>query len=320
MLLSIVALLLGFVAPTRAVEEPTAGRLGGTYASFVDRFGEPAELREGLGSIFPYPEARYLAVQFSQVEADYTDDDPALVITVGADRDETRPADELDPGDWTWETARAVVEDLSPTDATFAEVDGTVPGSRSATCESDALLAAFGAVSLGRCRATYLLSSDATVSYVILTLTAGAESRPGEATPRAGACAGVVQWADRSADRLGAAQTLLDALATLADDPAVAVPALRELAAQLDALADEQRSADAPPEVATANYYIIGALTDFAAAVALAADGLEQGDQTIVDEAVGDLGAADARAVRASDEIEAAVTACDLTTGTPESG
>jgi hypothetical protein len=135
---------------------------------------------------------------------------------------------------------------------------------------------------------------------VTLSLTSDAGAGQSDATPEAGDCAGVVEWANSSAERLDAAQGLLDSLATLADDPAVAVPDLRDLSSDLESLADEQRSVEAPREIATANYYIIGAITDFAAAIALAADGLERGDQATVDEAVDDLDAADARAVRAS--------------------
>jgi len=318
--IALLALMIAYVHPTHAADsDPTDGRLGGTYASFIDRFGEPVELRAGLGSIFERDETRYLAVQFSQIDNDYAADDPALVITVSADREETRPADEVDPGDWTWDTAQAIAVDLAPADATFTSADDSVPGSRSAVCTSDALLDAFGVVSLGQCRAAYLLSSENTVSFVTLTLTSGAEIGQDESTPVGERCAGVVEWANRSAERLDAAQSLLDTLTTLSDDPAVAIQDLRALVMDLDALADEQRSADAPPEIATANYYIIGALTDFATAIELAADGLEQGDQVLVDEAVDDLDAADERAARASDEIELAVTACDLTSGTPES-
>ena len=316
--IALLSLLVVYVHPAHAADDRTDGRLGGTYGSFIERFGEPTELRAGLGSIFELDDTRYLAVQFSQIDNDYADDDPALVITVSADRDEFRPADEVDPGDWSWDTAQTIAEELAPADATFAPVDESVPGSRSMVCTSDALLEAFGVVSLGQCRATYLLSSDDTVSFVTLTLTSGADVGLEAATPGQETCTGVVEWANRSAERLAAAQTLLDTLATLDDDPAVAVPALRELAAALNAFADEQRSAEAPAEIATANYYIIGALNDFASAIELAADGLEQADQALVDEAVDDLDAADERAANASAEIEAAVTACDLTTGTPE--
>lgn len=317
--IAVVSLLGIFLDQAEAASNPTDGRLGGTYASFIGRFGEPTEQIGGLGLLFQHPGTGYVAVQFDSSDNEYELGDPALVITVSADRDESRPADEADPGDWTWTMAQTIAADLSPTDAVFAAVDDSVPGSRSTTCSSDALLEAFGVVSLGECRATYVLSSDETVSFVTLTLTSGAETRRAESTPET-ACAGVVAWAKGSADRLDTARTLLDTLATLSDDPTVAVPDLRELAEELDALADEQRAVAAPIEIAAANYYIIGALTDFSTAIELAADGLEQSDQTMVDEAVDDLDAADARAARASTEIESAVFACDLTTGTPVAG
>lgn len=317
--LAVVALIGIGPEPAGAAGGPTDGRLGGTYASFIARFGEPTEQVDGLGLLFQHRDTAYVAVQFDSNDNQYELGAPALVISISAERDEARPAAEVDPGDWTWTTARTIAADLSPTDAVFGAVDDSVPGSRSTTCTSDALLDAFGAASLGECRVTYLLSSDETVSFVTLTLTSGTERGAVESTPETG-CEGVVTWAEGSADRLDAAQTLLDTLATLSDDPSVAVPDLRDLAEELAALAEEQRSADAPTEIATANYYIIGALTDFATAIELAADGLEQGDQATVDEAVGDLDAADERATRAFVEIEAAVTACDLTAGTPVAG
>ena len=181
------------------------------------------------------------------------------------------------------------------------------------------LLEAFGTVSLGECRATYLLSSAETVSFLTLTLTSGADTGPGRGTPEA-ACAGVVEWANASATRLRDAQASLETLTTLSDDPTVAIADLRALADDLDAIADEQRSAATPPEVALANYYIIGALNDFAAAVELAADGLQGDDQALLDEAVDDLNAADERAARASGELESAVIGCDLEIGTPAVG
>lgn len=320
-LASIVLLLIACasVQTTHGAGNPTDGRLGGTYASFIDRFGEPTELVPGLGHLFDLPDTRYVAVQFDPSENTFPDDAPALVITVSADRDEARPAAERDPGDWSRETAEAIAADLAPTDAEFDALDESGADSATTTCRSDALLAAFGVVSLGECRITYLLSSETTVSFVTLTLTSGAEVGLNAASPEA-ACAGVVEWAELSSERLAAAQELLDALATLSDDPAEAVPTLRQLAADLESLADEQRTATTPREVATANYYIIGALTDFAAAITLAADGLEDGDQAVVDEAVDDLDDADARAADASAEIATAVTDCDLVVGTPEAG
>ena len=319
LVLGIVALLAFSMHSVNAAGEPLDGRLGGTYASFIERFGEPTDQVGGLGLVFERPETRYLAVQFGPSDNAYGQDDPALVLTVSADRDELLPADQVASGDWTRDEAQAIAADLTPTDAVFAAVDASLEGTRTATCSSDALLEAFGTVSLGECRATYLLSSEETVSFLTLTLTSGAETGPVEGSPEA-ACTGVVEWANASATRLANAQTSLETLGTLSEDPVVAVADLRTLAVDLDLLAGEQRSAPTPTEVATANYYIIGALSDFAAAVERAADGLEGDDQALLDEAVDDLDAADERAARASGEIESAVTACDLTTGTPEAG
>ena len=316
--LALVVVLLVSVRSTHAAESPTDGRLGGTYASFVERFGEPTAEMDQSGVFFTYPDAEYLAIQLYTV-ASYQLDDPVLFLTVAADRDESLPATERDPGDWSIAEAIAIATDVAPADATFGQPDDSVRGSLSTMCESKTLRQAFGDSGGDLCRATYQLSSDDTVSFVTLSLTSGEEPRPENTVPGPGECAGVVEWANGSAERLDSAQSLLDSLATLSDDPTVAVPDLRDLAGQLEALAEEQRSADAPREIATANYYIIGALTDFAGAIELAADGLEQGDQATVDEAIDDLDAADERAARASEEIGAAVIACDLTTGTPES-
>ena len=310
--------LLVSSGPTHADDGLTDGRLGGTYASFVERFGEPTAKMDQSGVFFAYPDAEYLAIQLYTV-ADYQPDDPVLFLTVASDRDESLPATERDPRDWSIAEATAIATDLAPVDATFGQLDDSVPGSLSSTCESKSLRQAFGDSGGDLCRANYQRSSDDTVSFVTLSLTSGDGQGPENPTSEPGDCAGVVAWANGSAERLDAAQSLLDGLATLSDDPAVVVPELRDLAGKLDALADEQRSADAPREIATANYYIIGALTDFAGAIELAADGLEQGDQATVDEAIDDLDAADERAARASEEIGVAVTDCDLTTGTPES-
>lgn len=318
-LLSVVLLIIlpATASPTYAAADPLDGRLGGTYASLIDRFGEPLRLVDALGLVFAYPDTRYLAVQFANTEGSYDPGDPALIISVSADRAETRPADEPDPADWSWETAQAIAADLAPADAAFGEADDSVAGVRSATCESAALREHFGESGPGGCRVTYVASSEDTVGFLTLTLADGPVG-DGPATAEAdAACDGVVAWAGTAGDRLDAAQAALGPLATLSDDPAVAVPALRGMADELDALADEQRSGVAPSEAATANYYIIGALADFSAAVALAADGLEAGDQATVDDAIADLDDADRRAADASDAIVALVADCDLTTGTP---
>jgi hypothetical protein len=267
------------------------------------------------GIYFDYPDASYLVIQLYTVVR-YLPDDPVLFITVASDRDHAIPATVPHPADWPISTATEIAADLLPIGTTFGQLSDTIPGALSATCTSEALEQAFGVVGQGACRATYQLSSNDTVSFVTLSLVSSAGASRNDGSPEP-SCTGLVEWAAGSAERLETAQALLDCLANLSADPAIAVPDLRSLAEDLSVLADEQRSADTPREVATANYYIIGALTDFSAAMALAADGFEQGDQAIVDDAVDDLDRGDERVARATTEIKAAVAGCDLTIGTP---
>lgn len=320
LVLSIVPVSVG---DSYAATGATDGRLGGTYTSFIERFGEPERLVGALGLEFSYPDARYLAVQFDTTEQSYDPGDPALLVTVSADRRQTMPADQRDPGDWSLRKAKEIASDLTPTDTVFGRLDDTVPGTRSVRCRSEALVERFGPATAGQCRVTYVASSDSTVSFLTLTFALGAVGTPAPTAAATDDCAGVVAWAEASADRLDAAQTILAPLAILSDDPGEAAAALRAMASDLDALVGEQRDADAPRAVATANYFLIAALTEFSAAVSLAADGLDASDQPTVDEAIADLDAADLRAADASAAIEAVVADCDLTTtapGTPIAG
>jgi hypothetical protein len=91
---------------------PTDGRLGGTYASFVERFGEPAAEVDQSGVFFDYPDARYLVVQLYTVTS-YQPDDPVVFLTVAADRDESlRPPSRIPR--WSLAEAEAIAADLAP--------------------------------------------------------------------------------------------------------------------------------------------------------------------------------------------------------------
>lgn len=308
---------LGWIAlPAHAADDAEvtlAGRLGGTYDSFIEEYGEPyAEEQDPLFVIDDYG---FVAVQSTAL----TTNDEAKrvrVITISSSRPLDLPANEPDSNDWSPDEAAERTLAFLPRDVELGEFEDGASGDLTATCQSDALQAIFGVLTLGQCRVNLILSGEETVSFATMTLTAGAllEETP---EPEADPCEGALEWIKSTGERLTRTEALLGTIAEIDEADPDAPAQLREIAQGFRDLASEQREIDPPSSAARAAYYVISALNTYASALDGAADGVETADQATIDAALEDLDAANDAVSRANGEIEKAAEECNLELGTP---
>jgi hypothetical protein len=305
-----------FVDASATTGNDLDGRLGGSFASFVNAYGEPAGLNPSIGEVFNVEGYGLVAAQFSRLAGPSDDEAPALLITLRSERGETVPATTPDAADWPIEDARNRVAAFAPDDAELTEFIEESDGSLAATCTSAALSDSFGQLASGGCSVRAVQSEPGKVSFITLSLVTSLVAEA-SATPVSN-CDSAAEWAQASGARMASAQELLGQLVEI--DPATpsAGDDLSSLEASFAALASDQRAATAPAAAATANFYLISAFSGYASAVATAADGIAASDQSAIDGAAKQIEAANGKIDRASTEIEKLVSDCGLTVASPE--
>ncbi|MGH2549566.1 MAG: hypothetical protein ACRDHN_09260, partial [Thermomicrobiales bacterium] len=127
------------------------GRLGGSFASFVNSYGEPVDLNPSIGEVFEVEGYGLVAAQFSRLAGPSDDEAPALLITLRSERGETVPATTPDDADWSIEAATERAAAFAPADAVLTEFVEENDGSLTATCTSAALSESFGQLASGGC-------------------------------------------------------------------------------------------------------------------------------------------------------------------------
>jgi hypothetical protein len=289
--------------------DPLAGRLGGSYGSFVAAYGEPVELNPSIGEIFQVEGYGLVAAQFSRLAGPTDEGAPALLITLRSERDPDLAATTPDDADWTIDEAAERIAEFAPEDAALTELGDSGDGSLSASCTSEALTASFGKLGEGGCSVRAVQSEPGRVSFITLSL---ASAPGGEAATPVAECAGVAEWAQASGERLTKAQELLGQLAAVDPATPTAGDDLAAMSAELSQLADEQRSADTPAAAATANFYLIGAFSGYATAIEAAATGLETGDDAAFDQATTGISDANTKVDRATAAITQLADECGL--------
>lgn len=294
-----------------------AGRLGGRLQSFVERFGEPVGKNEAAGSVFTAEGFGLIFVQIDHVQGTVDPEGRARSITASAPRNPDLPAGEPDDADWTVKEATQRAKDLLPADAKLSKFAEGASGELTATCRSDALEELFGALTMGQCRVSLIRPTPKTVSYATLSLIAGADASAADTEPAANPCEGAVDWIKQAGERLAHTRDLLGRVTAIDETDPGAPATLREIAASFDELAAEQRASDPPGAAAQANYYLVSALTSYADAVEIAAEGLETGDGASIENAAAGIERAGRQVSQAVAEIEAAGETCALQLGTP---
>lgn len=283
-------------AVASAADAATAGRLGGTRASFAAAFGPPVVENTVNGAIYDVPGFGLVLAQFQQQEkGKVAPDERATVVTLRSPRPEGTPATTPDNHDWTIDQAFQVAARFLPTDvilegpatATPAPVDAARQGIER-SCASDALAAAFpNEPGQGACQIAFLMPTPVTVSYVTLVL--GDDDDPAAG---ANSCDDVQTWGEATGGRMESALATLADVATIDEHDPNAVAQLRDLATRFTALSTAQSAAAVPRAARQANAQLVAAFDGFAGAIAAAATGLETGDQDTLAKAVADLDAA----------------------------
>jgi hypothetical protein len=286
------------------------GRLGGTFASFVDAYGEPTSLNPAIGEIFDIEGYGLVAAQFSRLSSPSDDESPALLITLRSERDPDVPATTPDDADWTIDEAVAHVTDFVPADAALTDFTEGGDGTLSATCTSDALAESFGQLGDGGCSIRAVQSESGKVSFITLSLVSALV--PTDVATPVSECQGVAEWAQESGARLTKAQDLLQQLTEIDPESPTASDDLAALQDEFTGIAADQRGAETPAVAVTANFYLIGAFSEYAAAVGDAATGITTNDQDAIDRATEGINDANAKVERASSEIEQIVSDCGL--------
>jgi hypothetical protein len=317
--LFLLALMLTFPLAARGrgeVESTVGGRLGGTLASFSDRFGKPVSANEAAGTVFTAPGYGRIFVQIDHVQGTTDENGRARSIVASSPRPPDLPTTEPDGADWTIAAATERARELLPSDSelsVFAETE--TPGQLGATCQSTVLEELFGVLTLGQCRVTLVQPTPETVSFVTLALITGS-ALPQDSDPATNPCEGALDWIQRAGDRLAESQTLLEAVAAVDETEPDAVMTLRGISDSFELLAKEQRNDTPPPAAAQAGSELVSALTAFSQAVADAADGLESGDAALIQRAVEGIESANTTVAQATDELEATASTCSLQLGT----
>jgi hypothetical protein len=305
-------------------EDPLAGRLGGTLASFEERYGAPRSGTPEQGAEFAVPGYGVVFVQFklppdptrpNRVSLQATPDSPAMVIALSSPRPASLAATAPDVADWSLAEAQDRVRRFLPTDAAVGALvtEGTTA---TAPCRSESLAGAFDGAP-DACRIGFVLPTDDTVSYATLALAPTADGTgEGPANP----CVGLVAWSRDAGARMDEGRELLDQLGAIAAADPDAPAALRDLGQGFSRLATAQRAAPVPPVAVVANDLLVDAFAAYADAFADAADGVAAGEPARVDAAVRAIGEADAAVERATAAIRRALGGCGLTPGTPVPG
>lgn len=317
-------------AASDEAEAAVAGRLGGPLETFIARYGEPVADNAATGPLYAIEGYGYFTVHVEGENAYlgrsengapiYQGQEPSARldrISASSPRDADRSATEPDPADWTLADAGERVAELLPVDATLSDWTESADGQRTATCESAALAEIYADGPAVRCYIVLIMSGPETVSYATLLLSRYAGTGNEEADAEASPCDGAVDWIRAAGDRLTEIQSLIGQVAAIDETDPAAAETLRDIAATFRELAAEQRETAVPGVAAQASYYLIQALTTYAKAIEMAADGLEQRDQELVDQAVKTFDQAGSHVVNVTAEIEAASDACALQLGAP---
>ena len=302
-------------------ETAVAGRLGGTLETFVERFGESTAFIPALGPLYGV-DGYGLLVAYVEGFSDgnnVSELDPSRRlnrIIVSSPRPLDRSALEPDPTDWTMTEATEHVAFFLPTDAELSAFDQANEGQQSSSCESDALGEIFTVRVSMQCRVVLIMPTPETVSYVVMTLIP-ADQASDDQIDAVAPCAGVVEWIRGAGNQLSATQALIADVGAIDEADPTAAAALRDIGSAFRDLAVDQRASDPPEVTAQANFYLISALTTYADAIETAADGVEQHDETLIDEAVAAFEQAEHDVAQVNSEIAQAGDACALQLGTP---
>lgn len=303
-----------------AAADPLSGRLGGTLASFEERYGAPVSGTPAQGADFTVPDFGTVFVQFklapdptrpNRISHETTPESPAIVIAIGAPRSDSRSATDPDPADWSLEEAQAAVRQFLPTDVELSEP--TIEGSAgSATCQSSALTPVLASAT-SACRIGYVLPSSTTISFATLVLAPEENDGHGPGNP----CVGLAEWSRDAGSRLTAAAGLLNDLATIEESDPEAVTQLTRISTRFAALADEQHARETPPVALQIRDLLVDALTAYADAATAAATGITDQDATRIDDAVAFIASAEETVNRATTLLQRALDGCGLSVGTP---
>lgn len=306
-------------APSPLVPDTTtadlAGRLGGTFESFEDRYG-PGELS---GQDWSYEVADFGLVQVyffiqgrtGQIEG------PAAVITLAPARTAAAAIDP-DPVDWSLAEADRRARQFLPEDVRLGDPEPVGDHEFVRSCRSQTLGAVYGepAGSGDTCRVALTAPTAATVSFVSLTLV-GTETGDEEVATPVPPCDGLTKWAQATGERLNAADKLLASLAamTQGDDATAHIDALATAFADL---ATAQRSEPTPSAAAVANDLLAAVFAAYAAALSDAAAALRTDDEVGVETAVAAITAAGEEINRGTDAMIEAFDKCGFVSASPE--
>src|SRR5262249_3080921 len=102
------------------------------------------------------------------------------------------------------------------------------------------------------------------------------------ASASAADCAGVVPWAQGTLGRLSQVGTIVAPISALANQPNATVDptSTRQIATQLQTLADDQRNSNPPPAAADLNTVVVTAFQNFADAINKLADAAQANNTT----------------------------------------
>ncbi len=322
-LLAVLFALLWLLIPSNGialaaddVEVATAGRLGGTLQTFIDRFGDPVEINQSAGPIFVTEEFGYLSVQVDRIQGTHGLEDRARVITVSPPRPSELAADEPSDVDWSVDSATEHVRSLLPTDVVLNPADSHESGQLAFDCQSEALTEVFGAVSLGQCRVSMVMPTPDTVSFATIAMTAGAATTV-EADDSPDGCEGAFAWIRTSGATLESIDEMLGKVASIVETDPDSATLVRELSSGFQELATEVRDNDPPAELSEASFYLVSGLTSYAEGFEIAASAIESGDAAAADQAVDALESAGKAVNNAIEAIGLASETCGLRLGTP---
>jgi len=298
------------------VEVVTAGRLGGTLQTFIDRFGDPVEINQSAGPIFVTDKFGYLSVQVDRIQGTHGLEDRARVLTVSSVRPRDLPADAPADADWTIGDATEYVRSLLPTDAELSPAVADGSGQLAVDCQSAVLTVVFGAVSLGQCRVTFVMPTPDSVSFATIAMTAGAADTYGP-VDSADECDGAIEWIRASGAILATIDDLLGRVASIDEANPGSAKVVSDLAARFRDLAGELRTSEPPGELSEARFYLVSGVTSYADGFDLASEAIETDDDQRAEEAVDALESAGKAVNNAIAAITLASENCGLLLGTP---
>lgn len=293
-------------------DELLAARLGGTRRSFTDTYGEPTETLPGIGVLYAVDGYGLFAIQFQPGE-EPNGNDRAVLITLRSPRPEEAPALTPDPADWNLDEALERAKDVLPADAELEKVTpGDAPGNALVACRSEALAAVLSTD--GQCRLNFVLPTTDSVSFIMIAL-GSATANDAASTPVAAPddpCAGFVDWATATADRVTEATDILSALENLDPNAAETAGQLRVWSARFALLADEQRASASPSAAERANRLLADAFAAYGSALNAAADALVARDEAGMADATRLLEGANTDLARGDQALSTALNRCGL--------